>query len=244
MFLRRLPHLIYYLNDNRKTELKKLKRTTLAALNWKEKDLENLIAKNIENIISQENLMTVFQERKGQEEPDILALDKKGKMYIFELKRWQSDTGNLLQVLRYGQIFGQHNYEALNDLYKQHINNPNANLLDEHKKYFDLRAEEELNEKDINVIQHFIIITDGTDAETLQAIRYWKSTGLLIDSVPYRVFVSNSGEKLIEFNVFNPENDTIEQEEGCYILNTNFRKSAVDDADMVNNGKAAAYYDP
>ena len=49
--------------------------------------------------------MTIFTERKGKEEPDILALDKNGDLYIFELKRWGSDQENLLQVLRYGQLF-------------------------------------------------------------------------------------------------------------------------------------------
>ena len=236
--------MIYYLNDSNKTQLKKAKRTTLEALNWKEKDLENLIARNIESIISQDSLMTVFQERSGKEEPDILALDKKGDMYILELKRWQSESENLLQALRYGQIFGQHNYEMLNNLFKKLRKNETIELLEEHKKYFDLRKEEEITENHINIKQHFLIVTDGTDADTRQAINYWSSTGLSINAIVYRVFVTETGEKLIEFNTYSPDSDVIELEEGCYILNTNIKSGSSDDPDMVDNGKAAAYYEP
>jgi RecB family endonuclease NucS len=125
--------------------------------------LENLIAINIESVISEDSLMTIFQERKSKEEPDILALDRKGDMSILELKRWESDPENLLQVLRYGQIFGQYNYEMLNNLFRKHKKDSLVELLEEHKKYFDLRREEELRENEINRKQHFLIITDGTD---------------------------------------------------------------------------------
>lgn len=236
--------MIYYLNDGNKTQLKKAKRTTLAALQWTEKDLEDLIANNIDSIISQDNLMTIFQERKGQEEPDILALDKNGNMYILELKRWQSASENLLQALRYGQLFGQYNYEMLNNLYKKHMHDSNMVLLEDHKKYFDLRKEEELDEKDINKKQHFLIVTDGTDTDTRQAISYWSGTGLSMSAIVYRVYLTVNNDKLIEFNTYSPEDDVIELEEGCYILNTNLKNSDIDDADMVENGKAAAYYDP
>ena len=59
--------------------------------------------------------MDVYQslvsERTRQEEPDILAIDSNGDLYIFELKRWEGKQENLLQVLRYGQLFGNSTYD-------------------------------------------------------------------------------------------------------------------------------------
>lgn len=47
-----------------------------------------------------------MQPRKWQEKPDLMALDREGNLYIFEIKVWESRNENLLQILRYGQLFG------------------------------------------------------------------------------------------------------------------------------------------
>lgn len=235
--------MLFYLNDINKTDLTAVNRTNLNSIGWIEKDLEDLISHNIKRLISTDSLMTIFQERRGKEEPDILALDRTGKLYIFELKRWKSDKENILQVLRYGQIFGQFEYAQLDDLYKKY-KPKSMELIEEHRNYFNLGIDSQINKEDFNIKQHFVIITDGTDVETRQAINYWKKNNLSIEAVVYRVYETASGEKLIDFNIYSPEEDVIEFEEGCYILNTNYNNNSSDDADMINNKKAAAYYNP
>ena len=59
------------------------------------------------------DLMTIFQERKWQEEPDIIAMNGQGDLYIFELKRIQSNEDNILQLLRYAQNMGLMNRQKL-----------------------------------------------------------------------------------------------------------------------------------
>lgn len=121
--------MLYKLNrlDNRH-EYQKVKRVALADLGWKEKDLERLMSHNIQDFISSNDLMTIFTERSRQEEPDIMALDRHGDLYIFELKRWSGQQENLLQVLRYGQLFGRSNYDDLNDMYRKYMKNSDVNL--------------------------------------------------------------------------------------------------------------------
>lgn len=235
--------MLFYLDSNNKKSLVTVKKTNLSSVGWNEKDLENLIANNIERVLSTDSLMTIFQERRGKEEPDILALDSKGKLYIFELKRWISDKENLLQVLRYGQIFGQYDYSSLDEIYQKY-NTSGKSLIEEHRDYFNLAPQEELRKEDLNKKQHFVIITDGTDIQTRKAIEYWSKTGLSIESIIYRVFETSNGEKMIEFNTYSPDGDVIEAEEGFYVLNTNYNNDQQDDADMINNKKAAAYYEP
>ena len=91
--------------------------------------------------------------------------------------------------------------------------------------------------------QHFIVITNGVDSDTLSAIRYWKEKGLNIDSLPYKVYTID-GKPFLEINTYNPENEVfIDRQEGYYIINTN--KTWMEEAykDMLVNKKAAAYYD-
>lgn len=236
--------MIYYLKSLQKKELNKVKQTTIVALKWTEKDLEELIAKNIDCIIAQDNLMTIFQERQSQEEPDALFLDKYGDLYILELKRNHSSNGSLLQAFNFGQIIGQYDYKILNKFYKKYRKDLKAELLQDHVKYFGLRKEEELEEEDINQKQHFLIITDDLDMETRQAINYWSKTGLSMHAIVYRVFITENQDQLIEIDAYSPRNDTIEFEKSRYILNNNLDNGHIDDNIIVANGKTAVYYDP
>src|SRR6202011_2111772 len=93
--------------------LKEVPLSSLDQAGFKEKDLEDILAKRLELVLQEDQLLVISQERKWQEEADILALDESGTLYIFEIKRWQSDKSNLLQVIRYGQIFGHYDYGAI-----------------------------------------------------------------------------------------------------------------------------------
>ena len=71
------------------------------------------------------NLMTIFQERKWQEEPDIIAMNGQGDLYIFELKRIQSNEDNIVQLLRYAQKYGTYEYTEINKMYQSYKNDKN-----------------------------------------------------------------------------------------------------------------------
>lgn len=235
--------MIYEINQtNNKSDLEQVKRISLSQIGWLEKDLEDLISKNIQELFPEDQLMIIMQEKQLQEHADILALDEKGNLYIFELKRWGARQENLLQVLRYGQIFGQYSYDKLNNLYMDYTNQ-NSNLQDSHYKYFSDSLAEALKISDFNKIQNFIVITDGADLETLNAIKYWKDLGIKIESLPYRIF--EVGNKyLFEFNKYNPKNDIIlDINTSNHIVNTNIKYSNIQYKEMLNENKAAAYYD-
>ena len=233
--------MIYKLNkDEDKCEYTKVKRVSLSDLGWKEKDLENLISNNIQDFISSDDLMTIFTERQRQEEPDILALDKNGDLYIFELKRWEGKQENLLQVLRYGQLFGRSNYDDLSEIYKKYQKSECADLRQDHSRYF-YDGIETLNKELFNSKQHFLIVTNGLDQQTVESIIYWKSNGLNIDAIVYWVFEIN-GEYYIEFNTYSQVDNYLEYENNCYIINTNAKSDPRYTEDMLNNKKAAAYY--
>lgn len=235
--------MLFTLNLKDKSEIRQVATCTLADHEFTEKDLENIISKNIAKIIPENQLMVLFQERPFDEAADIYAIDQKGDLYIFELKRWQSHQENILQVLRYGQRYGQYSYDQLNDLLKKYTRHDDIDLSTKHYEYFQESIECKLEHSHFNNDQHFIVITNGIDSATLNAIRYWKEKGLNIDSLPYKVYTIED-KPFLEINTYNPENEVfIDRQEGYYIVNTNITWMEEAYKDMLENQKAAAYYD-
>lgn len=235
--------MLFQLNKDNKELIRQAKLVSLADVGFLEKDLENLISKNISRFVPENQLMILAQEKPFDEAADIFALDQFGNLYIFELKRWQSNAENILQVLRYGQLFGQYSYDQLNEMLRSYRKDPDVDLAQKHFEYFQDVLKAKLSETDFNRDQHFVVVTNGIDEKTLNAISFWKSKGIKIDSLPYKVYYIGS-EPFIEINCFNPENEVFyERQEGYFIVNTNVSWMADAYKDMLLNSKAAAYYD-
>jgi len=209
-----------------------------------EKDLENLIVNKAKTLIRDDQLFVIMQERPRQEEPDILALDVEGRLFIFELKRWESKEENILQVLRYGQKFGRLNYDGLAGYYKKFAEKNNLALKDlqeAHKEYFDFELSNPLEKEAFNKEQKFVIVANGKDYETCSAINYWKDKKIDIDVLVYRVF-KIGGDVYLDFDPYGPFPDIPQDGEGTvFVVNTN--KSYNPDAykEMIKEKKAAAY---
>jgi hypothetical protein len=215
--------------------------STLEKAGWLEKDLENVLSERIPDVLSENQLMVIFQERKRQEEPDILALDVSGKLHIFELKRSEAQESNLLQVIRYGQIFGKYPYADLERLFRNHIKDSQADLASRHKDYFELP--EKLSGDKFNQFQQFVVITAGIDVKTLGAIQYWKNYGLPLQSITYHVY--QLGDKfLLDFNAYSPSSDDyIGLVSRDYVVNTNVAYIPTAYQQMLGENKASAYGD-
>ena len=215
-------------------------KTSLAALGWSEKDLENLIFRNIETLMGQD-LMVLFQERDWKAEPDILAIDDHGNTWIFELKRWSAEEDAVLQLLRYGQVFGQHPYEKLERYYRMQKAKtlPSAkvsSLLHDHQKYFDLSAP--LSETDFNRNHTLVVVSDGLAPECASAVEFWHVKGVDLRHFPVHAYSFGDGAPILEFPSGQPLG------EGMWLLNTNRKSGLGDEREMIDGKKAAAYCDP
>ncbi|WP_423820699.1 hypothetical protein V5738_10180 [Salinisphaera sp. SPP-AMP-43] len=237
--------MLFYLDDDNKSEITEVPASTLARLGWLEKDLEELIAKHIDKVVREDQLFVIHQERRYQEEPDILAIDRYGHLHIFELKRWRSSPENLLQVLRYGQIFGQYDFSGLNHLFRNYLLRiggvSQRDLSDAHREYFEL--EEALPKDSFNQEQRFVVVTDGLDRDTREAIDYWSGHGLAVTALSYQVYRTKSNDLLFEVRPYGPEGDTfMELPDGLSVINTNATYMPDAWKDMLSQEKAAAYY--
>ncbi len=241
--------MLFYLAKDDKTSLKPVPGTTLARHGWTEKQLEDLVAQHIDNVVRESQLLVIHQERQYQEEPDIMALDREGKLHLFELKRWGADAENLLQVLRYGQRFGQHEYQALNYLFQRYARRGDqdagpADLAEAHRAYFDLDAALPLGR--FNHDQVFVVMVNGLDRATREALAYWSAKGLPIRPLVYRVYATKGGDLLFEIEPYGTGPDTTDVDDaaaGLAVVNTNATYMADAWKDMLRESKAAAYYD-
>lgn len=240
--------MLYYLDKSNRRALRPLRGTSLAALGWSEKDLENLVAEHIGRFVTESQLFVIAQEARGQAAPDIMALDAKGNLHIFELKRWEGNPEALLQVLRYGQTFGQYDYSELNAIFLRHrrrVGVPEAlgDLQDEHCRHFELQNP--LARQDFNRDQHFVVMTNGLDRATRQAIAYWGRKKIDVRPLLYRVYETAGRDLLLEIDPYGPEVDACEDDasDGLVVVNTN--STYMPDAwrDMLRMSKASAFYE-
>jgi len=183
-------------NDGKFDKLEPVAFKDFSSFGNLEKDLEELIAKSILDVLFEDaSLMPIFQERQYQAEADIYALNEKGELIIFELKRGSAGEGAVHQALRYAQDAGQWTYSTLQNKYQQYTGS-STDLHLSHQEAFNL--EHSLDAKELNNKQHLIIIGSATDDSLINAVDYWKHQGVSIDFLPYRIYELN-GEKYFEF---------------------------------------------
>jgi len=205
-----------------------------------ERGLQDVFFRSLDRLLPDEELLLIAQSRHWQEEPDLLALDEGGKLYIFEIKVWEARSENLLQALRYGQLFGAHDYAELDQLFRR-FDETGRSLGEAHRAAFGVKlAETEFNHKQV-----FVILTNGQDFRTRQAVQYWRSSGLEIKPWVYRAYADRDESFLLEIGRFAVQDNPYEDvAAGFYILNTNYSNDPADHEDMLQNRKAAAYSTP
>jgi hypothetical protein len=219
---------------------RKLQSERLKSFGLNERDLQAVMFRCLDRLLPSEELLVVMQSRQWQEEPDIMGLDASGKLYIFELKAWESTSENLLQVLRYGQIYGLYNYNELARLYERVVKGRES-LVEAHQKRFGIA----LSEEQFNQDQVFVVMTNGVDVKTREAVQYWHNKGIKVRPWIYRIYAGDAEKRLLEIIPFRVEDDPYEdlaEEAAYYILNTNSADGPRDDADMLKAKKAAAYF--
>ncbi len=174
-------------------------------LQQKEKDLENLLADHLLDVLFEDSaLMPIYQEHQGQAEADVYALDKAGNLVIFELKRGLAYEDAVLQAIRYAQDAGQWLYSELQRRYyiymrKENMSIPPPALQEAHREAFQL--EQPLLESDFNKRQHLYIVGSAANEGLIRAIDYWKAQGLTVEFLPYRIYEIQS-QRYFEFFSF------------------------------------------
>lgn len=218
----------------------KARSVRLSDFGLDERKLQDILFRALDRLIPDDELLLIMQSRYWREEPDLMAFDAEGTLYIFELKAWESHSENILQALRYGQIYGQYNYEQLDQMFRSFYTGKKS-LRDAHQATFDVS----LTEDDFNTKQVFVVMTNGVDHKTREAVQYWRSRGLDVRPWVYRVYRDADLKMLLEISRFATVDDPYEDiQEGYYIVNTNYRNDPRDHDMMLKEHVAAAFFTP
>jgi len=228
------------INPKAKTA-KRISGVRLKQFELDERGFQEILFHWLDRLLPDDELLVISQSRRGAEEPDLTAVDAKGRIYFFELKIWESKSENLLQVFRYGQIYGSHDYQDLNHLFLRETKTE-LTLIEAHRKKFG----KQITEDEFNKDQVFVVMTNGIDTKTREAIKYWRLRKLDVQPWIYRVYeLESSSEMMVEISPFRVEDNPYEDADGGYfILNTNYSNHPENHEYMIKNKKAAAYLEP
>ena len=184
------------LSDGKFDKLEPVAFRDFSSFGNNEKNLENLIASNILDILFEDSsLMPISQERQGQAEADIYALNENGGLVIFELKCSSAGEGAVHQALRYAQDAGQWTFSKIQKKYRIY-SSTEADLVQAHQEAFNL--EHPLDAKEFNTKQHLIVIASAADENLISNVNYWKKQGVSIEFLPYRIYEIGN-DKYFEF---------------------------------------------
>ena len=208
-----------------------------------EKDLEDLLANSLMNeLYEYDGLFPIFQERQRQAEADLYALNEAGDLIIFELKRSTVDQDAVQQVLRYTQEAGQWNYSTLQSKFHTYTKEQQGekDLRIAHQQSFGL--EEPILEADFNKKQHMMLVGSAANSELVKAVDFWKSKGLSIDFLPYRIY-EIAGEKYFEFfaKPYDQHQNPSHQKGLLFDTNESYAEEGSDIWYMIENNLVAAF---
>jgi hypothetical protein len=150
------------------------------------KHLENLVAEKLLEVFFENELMPIFQDRSRKSEADIYAVNRKGDLVIFDQKRVGVGGSAVHQGLRYCETAAHWSYDSLQKLLAKYSGTEDVNLQKEHQSKFNL--ERPLEKSVFNSAQHLIVVGCAGDDELIRNIDYWKSKGISLDFIPYRIY--------------------------------------------------------
>jgi hypothetical protein len=214
-----------------------------STLGKKEKDLENLLAANLFDVLFEESRLLPFcQEGHGQAVADIYALDEAGDVTLVELKRGTADDGALAQALRYAQETGRWKYEDLDVRYRAYAaRQVNADTLAEaHQEHFGLDAP--MLPHEFNRRQHMLIIGNAAHEALREGVAYWRRQGLAVDFLPYRLYQLGN-EWLFEFFAKPDDVHINPRDKKGVLFDTNRSWDADSFRQMLTQNRVSAYGD-
>ncbi|MYB56534.1 MAG: hypothetical protein F4X51_09105 [Gemmatimonadetes bacterium] len=235
------------IREEQQTAFQPFMRREASALNLKEKDLENWMAKNPELLFGTQQVLVISQSVSGQRMADILALDAYGRLVIVEIKRDWSDRATVGQLLEYAANRIGNSYEDLERLNRSywdrhHGEGQYVSLLE---RFQELTDDSEATKNHIPNGHRICIVAPRSDEGLCRIVEWLKMYDVPISFVPFTLYTDDDDEDiLLEMDPL-PEIQTEERnvvsEERDRFFNTNEKNAPGAYKKMFDQGVIAIY---
>ena len=161
--------MIYLIARNQKESPKTRETSSLKTEGWSEKDLENYLSNHLHQFLG-EDLMVIHQSRPFQPDVDLLALDREGDLWFFELKAQSSRPESILQVMRYSQAAADYRIDDWKEKYVTYREgDASRDLAVEFCERFTYSAPDAVQQWQdrIGRKHHLVIVADGADRKSV-----------------------------------------------------------------------------
>jgi hypothetical protein len=173
-----------------------------------EKTLESWLEKNPESIVEDSSLLMIGRQVATNlgSYIDLLAVDKEGNIAILELKRDKTPRDTIAQALEYAGWVEGLEYEALEQIFRDYLDNDTMSLLEYHRGYFKL---EESNGISFNKEQRIVIVGYDISPEIRQSAVFLRKKGIRTTCVEFNYFKNSATEQLMTVDIVVGKEPTI-----------------------------------
>lgn len=194
---------LYKINDN---EIKKIKRTTFANENVKERnDLQEMLKKQID-IISPETLIVAEEFCEWEDSKrriDLLGIDKAANLVVIELKRTEDGGHMELQAIRYASMISNLlKFDDLVKIYEEYLNINNI-LEDAQSHLLDFLGWEEPQEEEFAQKIKIVLASADFSKELTSSVMWLNDFQLDIRCVRLHPYTDN-GETYLDVQTVIP----------------------------------------
>jgi hypothetical protein len=167
---------------------------------YSESILENWLEKNPHSIIEDGSLLIIGRQIVTNLGGfiDLLALDKRGDVAVIELKRNRTPRDTIAQALEYASFVEQLDYEQLEDIFRTYVGDESANLVQYHKEYFALSADDAAV---FNKDQRIIIVGQKITPEIRQTATFLRQKDVRVTCVEFTFFETEEKLRLLSSEI-------------------------------------------
>jgi len=165
-----------------------------------ERTLESWLEKNPESIVEDGALLIIGRQIATNlgSFVDLLALDREGNTAIIELKRERTPRDTVAQALEYASWAEGLEYDNLEQILRDYLDNDALSLLEYHRAFFKLEEAEGVS---FNKDQRLVIVGYDISPEIRQTASFLRKKRIRATCVEFNYFQDTSKEQLMSVDI-------------------------------------------
>ncbi|MCX6996821.1 MAG: hypothetical protein NTV49_06990 [Kiritimatiellaeota bacterium] len=162
--------------------------------------LEDWLENNPDGIVQDSKLLIIGRQVQTSlgGTIDLLALDRWGDLVILELKRGRTPRETIAQSLEYAAYAAQLDYPQIESLARQYQDDDGLSLVEAHRNYFALGAEEGVS---FNKNQRIVIVGETITPEIRETAGFLNDKGLRVTCLEFSFFRTEDGKRLLSGDI-------------------------------------------